>query len=339
MGGRLLVVLGGDEGSRTADPGRYRVAGNSDVFKLLPESFQYEKLKLRWQDMRRNMRPDLSRFDCVLNLVTDPDQHPKTLDAVGKLLRGYRGRVINRPEGVMRTTRDQVAKRLEGIDGLRVPQVVRLRNPKPGAASKAAARAALAFPLIVRHAGTHTGRIIGLADGPEALDTACSGRGEFILIEFADFRSEDGLYRKYRLWSFGDRTIFRHMVVADDWNVHVKDRTRFMIDRPELLEEELRLLDCAEGTFPARVHAVFDAVRVRLGLDFFGMDFGIDPRGDVVLFEANATMSFFPLEPHPRFAYLGRLRQPAEEAFWTMLSCGDRDGNPSHRRATGAVKY
>ena len=319
VGGRLLVVLGGDEGSKVDDPSRYRVAGNSDVFKLIPESFKYERLKLRWQDLRQNMRPDLSRFDRVLNLVTDPDQHPKTLDAVGKLLRGYRGRVINPPEAVMRTTRDQVAKRLEGISGLRVPKVARVRNPKPGAASKAAARAALAFPLIVRHAGTHTGRIIALVDDPEALDKACSGRGEFILIEFADFRSADGLYRKYRLWAFGGRTIFRHMVVTDDWNVHVKDRTRFMIDRPELIEEEMRLLERPEGAFPGTVHAAFDAVRLRLGLDFFGMDFGFDPKGKVVLFEANATMNFFPLEPHPSFAYLAGLREPAQDAFWAML--------------------
>jgi hypothetical protein len=323
VGERLLVVFGGDEGSKIADPSRFRVAGNSDVFKFIPDSFQYDRLKLRWQDLRQNRRPDLSRFDCVLNLVTDPDQHPKTLDAIAKLLRGYRGRVINRPEAVMRTTRDQVAKRLAGIDGLRVPRVIRLRNPKPGAASNAAARAALAFPLIVRHAGTHTGRIIDLVDGPEALDAACIGRGEFILIEFADFRSADGLYRKHRLWAFGSRTIFRHMVVTDDWNVHVKDRIRFMIDRPKLIEEEMRLLERYEGAFPATVHAVFDAVRLRLGLDFFGMDFGIDPQGEVVLFEANATMSFFPLEPHPRFAYLGGLREPAQDAFWSMLFGGD----------------
>lgn len=329
VGPRLLVVLGGDEGSKTTQPGRFRVAGNSDVFKFIPETIQFERLKLRWQDLRQNMRPDLSRFDCVLNLVTDPDQHPKTLDAAGKLLRGYRGRVINRPEAVMRSTREQVAKRLAGIAGLRVPKVVRLRDPKPGAATTAAQRARLDFPLIVRHAGTHTGKIVGLVDGPEALDAACSGRGEFILIEFVDFRSEDGFFRKYRLWSFGQSTIFRHMVITDNWNIHIKDRMHFMIDRTELVEEEVRLLERAEGAFPKNVHDVFHGVRQRLGLDFFGMDFALDGRGDVILFEANATMSFFPLEPHPCFSYLGKILEPARKAFWTLLSPRSGDG-PSH---------
>jgi hypothetical protein len=318
-GPRLLVVLGADEGSKTAEPGRFRVTGNSDVFKLIPETVSYDRLKLRWQDLRRGMRPDLSRFDVVLNLVTDPDQHPKTLDAVEKMLRGYPGRVVNRPDAVLRSTRDLVAKRLDGITGLRVPQVARLLNPRPGAASKAAERAGMRYPLIVRLAGTHTGRIVGVVDHPRALDEACAGRGEFILIEFVDFRSGDGLYRKHRLWSFGGTTIFRHLVIGDDWNVHVKDRTRFMVDRPELIDEELRLLARTEGDFPESVHGVFAAVRQRLGLDYFGMDFGIDATGGMVLFEANATMNFLPLDPHPRFAYLGKLRQPAQDAVLAML--------------------
>lgn len=323
-GPRLLVVLGGDEGSKPAEAGRYRVAGNSDVFKLIPEACKYDRLKLRWQDLRHGLRPDLSRFDVVLNLVSDPDQHPKTLDAVGKLLRGYRGRVINRPEAVLRSTRDTVARRLAGISGLRVPKVLRLRDPKPGAASKAAKRASLVFPLIVRLAGTHTGRIVDLVDGAQALDAACTGRGEFILIEFVDFRSNDGLYRKYRLWSFGGATVFRHLAITDKWNVHVTDANNFMFDRPQLIEEEVRLMAKAEGNLPEAIHAVFGAVHERLGLDFFGMDFAIDGQGQVILFEANATMSYFPLVVHPRFAFREKLRAPAMSAFRALLL---RDGD------------
>jgi hypothetical protein len=92
-----------------------------------------------------------------------------------------------------------------------------------------------------------------------------------------------------------------------------------MINRPGLIEEEQRLLDRPEGAFPGTVHAVFGAVRERLGLDFFGMDFGIDAQGQVVLFEANATMSFFPLVAHPRFAYLEKILPPAQQAFRAML--------------------
>jgi hypothetical protein len=315
----LLIVLGSDGDPHEKKAGGYRVGGNSDVYQLLPDGFPFEQVNLSKQFMRQQGRPDMARYECILNLVTDPDQHPHTLETLRKLLRGHRGRVINRPEAVMRTARDQVAKRLAGIDGLRVPKVIRLRNPKPGAASVAAARAGMSFPLIVRLAGTHTGRIIGVVEGHEQLDAACAGRGDFIIIEFVDFRSDDGLYRKYRQWSFGGRAIFRHLLTTDQWNVHVSERNRFMLDRPDLIEEEIRLLDRPEGAFPDAIHAMFRAVQERIGLDFFGMDFAIGRDGRAILFEANATMSFFPLEPHPRFAYLNRIRPPAEAAFHHML--------------------
>ncbi len=318
-GAPLLVVVGGDGVPQEKKRGGLRIGGNSDVFQLLPETVDFEQINLSKQFMRQHGRPDLTRYDCILNLVTDPDQHPRTLEAFRMLMRGFRGRVINRPEAVLRTTRDQVARRLAGIESLHVPKVVRLRNPRPGAASAAAERAKLAFPVIARVAGTHMGKIIGLVDSAESLESACAGRGEFILTEFADFRSEDGLYRKHRLWSFGDRTIFRHLAISDHWNIHVADADKFMFDRPELVEEEVRLMARPEGDYPDGIHAVFDAVRERIGLDFFGMDFAIDRKGQAILFEANATMSFFPLVVHPRFSFREKFRAPARDAFQNML--------------------
>ena len=318
----LLILIGSDDDAQERAKGGFKVGGNSDVYQLLPESFPFAQVNLSRQFLKGGAMPDPARFDCVLNLVTDPDQHPKTLERAGKLLRGYKGRVINRPDAVLRTTRDQVAKRLRGIPGLRVPGIVRLRNPKPGAASLAADRAGLAFPLIVRHAGTHTGKIVGVVEDAARLEAACTEPGTYFLIEYVDFQSADGLYRKCRFWSFGGQTIFRHMIVTDSWNVHVKDRTRFMLDRDDLIAEEVQRLVRLEGEFPDAVHATFDAVKQRMGLDFFGMDFALTPEGQVLMFEANATMSFFPLVAHPRFDYLGKLREPAQQAFMAMIAPG-----------------
>ena len=315
----LLVIVGSDADPNEKRSGGYSVAGNSDVFQLIPETFAFEQLNLSKQFLRRQGRPDVAGYDCVLNLVTDPDQHPKTLEVLRKLLRGYRGRVINRPESVLRSTRDQVARRLTGIDGLRVPKVLRLRNPKPGAASASAARAGLSFPVILRQAGTHTGDIIGLIEDPGKLDSACAGSGDFVVTEFVDFRSDDGLYRKHRLWSFGGSAILKHVIVSDRWNIHNHDRSRVMVDRPDLMEEEIGRLARPEGVYPDCVHAMFAAVQQRMGLEFFGMDFGIGSSGQAVLFEANATMSFQANASDPRFRYLDDVTDPARQAFWKML--------------------
>jgi glutathione synthase/RimK-type ligase-like ATP-grasp enzyme len=315
----LLIILGCDGEAIERSSGGYHVGGNSDVYRLLPESVPFEQLNLSKQFLKQPGRPDPARFDCVLNLVTDPDQHPRTLERLGKLLRGYRGRIVNRPEAVLRTTRDQVARRLAGIDGLRVPKVLRVRDPRFGAASAAAQRRGLSFPVILRRAGTHTGDILGLVDSAEQLDSACTGPGEFIITEFVDFASGDGLYRKYRLWSFGGRAILKHMFISDRWNVHSADRSRIMPDRPDLIAEEKRTLATPERSLPESIHRMFRQVQDRMGLDFFGMDFGILPSGEAVLFEANATMGFQMEAPDPRFAYLDEVNEPARAAFMAML--------------------
>jgi glutathione synthase/RimK-type ligase-like ATP-grasp enzyme len=319
----LLIVLGSDAGPAATEKGGYRVSGSSDVYKLLPETMPFEQLNLSKQFLRQRGLPDLARYDQVLNLITDPDQHRQSLETLRKLLRGYRGRVLNRPESILRSTRDLVAKRLAGIDGLHVPGAVRLHNARPGAALAAAERAAIAFPAILRRAGTHGGNIVGRIDSLDDLRAGLSEPGDYLLTEFVDFRSADGLYRKYRLWSFGGKAVLRHMLISDNWNVHVRERARFMVDRPQLIDEEVRALGRSEGAFPEAIHAMFRAVRERVGLDFFGMDFGIDGEGRAVLFEANATMSFFPLVAHPRFAYLEQILAPARTAFEAMLA-GDR---------------
>ena len=315
----LLVVIGSDEDARERSRGGYHIGGNSDVHQLIPETLPFDQLNLSKQFLNAPGRPDPARFECVLNLVTDPDQHPRTLERLRKLLRGYRGRVINRPEAVLRSTRDQVARRLAGISGLRVPRIIRLRNPRPGVASAAVARAGLPFPVIARLAGTHTGQIIGLVDNAGQLDAACAGPGEFIITEFVDFAGDDGLYRKYRLWSFGGQAILKHAIISDRWNVHNADRGRVMVHRKDLIDEERRLVERLEGALPEPIHAMFREVQQRIGLDFFGMDFGIDKSGQAVLFECNATMGFLMTPSHPRFSYLDALIAPSRQAFVEML--------------------
>lgn len=316
----LLVVVGGDRGPVVAKDGRRGHVGATDMFRLLGDSVPFDEFHLGKSLRGLPWIPDLTPYGRVLNLITDADQNPKSLDNLRKLLRGYRGTVLNRPEAVGRSTRDQIAKLLAGTPGLRVPRVLRLRNSRLGGAADAVERAGLAFPVILRRAGTHTGNIVGRFDDMAELRSTPPLEGELIATEFVDYHSADGLYRKYRIYWFGQRQIFRHMLISDRWNIHVSERNRFMNHQPALIEEEQRLLARPEGDFPPAAHATFQAIRERLPLDFFGIDFGFDGDGRVILFEANATMSFFPIVTDPRSAYLQCILAPAEEAFRAMVA-------------------
>jgi cytosine/adenosine deaminase-related metal-dependent hydrolase len=46
-----------------------------------------------------------------------------------------------------------------------------------------------------------------------------------------------------------------------------------------------------------------ERIAATLGLDYGGIDFGRDAAGNLLLYEANATMAVFPPPPDERFAY------------------------------------
>ena len=328
----LFIIGGGDDSDRIVPTGsKLAVSGTTDLTKLLLDREPHHRLHVTRNYFRQSRQADLSQYTCLVNLITEPEQNAKVLDNLKKLLRGLPGRVINKPEAVLRSTRDQVARLLTGIPGLIVPKAVRLNGNKAAIAARTLEKAGIVPPIILREVGTHTGRIVGLLDSIEGAVAALETGKEFFATQFVDFAGRDGLYRKYRVYFIGRRVILRHMFVSDRWNVHVSDRARFMDGRPEVIAEERALFESAEP-FAAYVRQVFSAIRDRMPLDFFGMDFGMTPNGDVVLFEANATMSFFPLWPgnNPQFEYLTGCFAPAQVAFRELL------GLPPQPAASGA---
>ena len=314
----LFIIGGGDEADQITRTGsRILVAGSSDLTKLLLDREPHHRLHVTRNYFRQGRQADLTGYRVLVNLITEAEHNDKVLENLKKLLRGVPGRVINKPEAVLRTTRDQVARLLAGVPGLIVPKTLRLNGRKPGVAASAIAKAGLAPPIILRVVGTHSGKIIGLFDSIEEAVTAL-GPGEHVAIQFVDFAGADGLYRKYRVFFIGPRVVLRHMLVSDHWNVHAKDRGRFMAEHPDAVAEERAMLE-SNDPWPPQIRTVLEAIRERMPLDFFGMDFGITPDGKVVLFEANATMSFFPFSPDPQFEYLKHCFAPAQAAFRELL--------------------
>lgn len=316
----LFIIGGGDEANRIVQTGsKIVVAGTTDLTKLLFDREPHHRLHVTRNYFRQSRQADLSGYRVLVNLITEPEQNSKVLENLRKVLRGVPGRIVNRPEAVLKTTRDQVARRLAGIPNLIVPKTARLHGGKAPIAARTLEKTGIVPPIILRQAGTHTGKIVGLFDTiDEAI--AALGPGEHVATQFVDFASIDGLYRKFRVFFIGRHVILRHMIISDRWNVHVKDRVRFMTERPELVAEERALFEGAEP-FAANVREIFHAVRERMLLDFFGMDFGINADGKMVLFEANATMSFFPLTPNldPQFEHLRNCVAPAQAAFRELL--------------------
>lgn len=311
---QIGYLVGSDVHARIAPDGAdIDTKGNTDLFLLRTrDPAGYGRIQITPGYFRQHFRYDLERFDVLLNLVTDADQNPKVLANLVKLLRPWRGRAINRPEAVLRSTREQIAAACAGLPHVVAPRAVRIG---PGGR----APADFPFPAILRLAGTHTGRVIGVVGGGDETAAQLAKGQQHFLTEFRDFRSADGLYRKYRFVFIGGEIVLRHLLVSDGWNVHAADRARFMRPRPALIAEERDAISYGLQAFPHNVRAGLAAIRAAVGLDLFGVDCALSAAGEIILFEANATMNFFPLAPDPAFAYLGTALARAQAAFDALL--------------------
>jgi hypothetical protein len=61
--------------------------------------------------------------------------------------------------------------------------------------------------------------------------------------------------------------------------------------------------------------AALEEIQKTLGLDDGGIDFGLNEKGEVLLFEANATMAVVPPDADKRWDY----RRPAVERIWKAV--------------------
>ena len=57
-----------------------------------------------------------------------------------------------------------------------------------------------------------------------------------------------------------------------------------------------------------------------MGLDYAGIDFGLSPSGEILLFEANATMTVVPPGNDQRWDYRRAAVQRVEDAVRRMLT-------------------
>jgi hypothetical protein len=162
------------------------------------------------------------------------------------------------------------------------------------------------FPLLLRAPGFHMGQHFVRVESPAELAVAVaelpgSGRygAELLAIEYLDARGADGHARKYRVMMVGGRLYPLHLAISPNWKIHYFSAD--MADRPDHRVEETRFLVDMPAVLGAKAMAALERVEAELGLDYGGIDFGLNQQGEILLFEANATMV---------------VEQPAEDERW-----------------------
>ncbi len=251
----------------------------------------------------------------ICNADDGKDVLPLALDLVERLGRP----TVNHPRLIMNTDRESVARRLANIPYCKVPKTIKVAGPVLAQAALNKEFAGFQLPLLARIAGTHGGddfdKIDSWADIPGFISKKPAA--DYYVIEYIDYRSDDGFHRKYRVIFVDGEILPYHLAIHDDWKVH-HFRTD-MANQPWMRREEEQFLSDTGSVFNAAQQEALQAIATATGLDYGGIDCGQGRDGRVIVFEANAAMLVHD-EKSEDFAYKNQYIAKIKDAFGTMLA-------------------
>jgi len=263
----------------------------------------------------------LPPHDLVVNAIGDADVADDALAVAESMMGRTEAPVINHPTAVRATSRCAIAERLAGVANVITPKTVLLSREllESDDAEAMLSDRGFEFPMLLRSPGFHGGEHFVKVETGAQLGTALADLpGERLLvIQYLDARRGDGKTRKYRVMMVDGRIYPLHIAVSWNWKIHYFSAE--MADHAGHRAEDAAFLDDMVGVLGLRAMAALEKIQVTLGLDYGGIDFGLNEDGEVLVFEANATMAVVVPNKGEQWEYR---RGPVEmiyKAVWMML--------------------
>jgi hypothetical protein len=267
---------------------------------------------------------ELPDHDAVIVAVGESAANRPLLQALAEPLAQWHKPVVNRPEHVLKTSRDGLSAALRNADGIVVPDIARVDRAAlaaiaSGSADPAAVLPGVDYPILVRPVDSHAGN--GLAkidrDGDMAEYLSGSQDTEFYVSRFVEYRSADGRYRKYRVVLVQGRPYLGHLGISPRWMVHYLNAD--MAQNAENRAEEARQMQDFDSGFGGRHAAAFAEIHRRVGLDYFVMDCAETADGRLLVFEGDTCGVIHAMDPEDLYPYKPAHMRRIFSAFQDML--------------------
>ncbi len=263
----------------------------------------------------------LPEHDVVFIAIGDVESDSVALEVAKRIVAKTNAPVINRPENVAHTGRIEQSQRLGLLEGVRTSHIVPVARERlcRSDAAMFVRDLGFEFPMLLRSPGFHNGFFFEPVDRADQLTSVASQLPgeEALLISFEDTRSVDGMLRKYRMMCIDGVLYPIHLAVSQNWKVHYA--SSLMRDSSEFRGEEAQYLSEPASVIGSRAMQALASIAGSMQLDYGGIDFGIDPSGDVVVFEANGAMGIFMPDDDPRWDYRRGAFSAALEAAKSMI--------------------
>jgi glutathione synthase/RimK-type ligase-like ATP-grasp enzyme len=288
---------------------RSAVDGNIPLTAVLDDRI-FQWITLFVESFDEGMR--LPPHAVVFNAVGNADLRTRALDKADAVLHATVAPVINPPAGVRDTGRVRIADRLRDVPGIVTPRMLVCRR------DALAGDPGLGWPILVRSLGFHTGEHFVKVEDPANLPAALATLpgDELLVIEYLDTRGDDGVFRKYRILTIDGRLYPLHLAAASEWKVHY-----FTADRGrEFAGQEREFLENPQAALGSDAVAALQRAARVLAFDYGGIDFALDRRNRVVVFEANPTMAIVAPSAQPDQAYRRDAADRAIHATRSMIA-------------------
>jgi len=194
------------------------------------------------------------------------------------------GPILNHPGKSMRRVKLLATLVREGINDFRAHRLSDLRSEPR-------------YPVFLRLASSHDGVETDLIHDRAGLEEAVLKLAiegvpetELLVVEYLDFRGEDGLVRKYSVMRVGDRYLPRHMLTSDHWVIKVPGPKSEAVRA-----EELAYLDAPPHM--DQIERVFELANIEYGR----IDYGVRD-GRIQVFEINTHPVLFLPRKHYKAA-------------------------------------
>ena len=292
--------------------------GNVPIDTLIPQQVN-TLIKWNVECATDAQEETLPQYDVIFNAIGNADLITPSLERMTGFMSRRQRLVLNPPERILPTRRDRMPQLLAGIPNVVAPPVARLSREEvvsPNLVARLALEG-ITYPIIMRPISGQGGLGVVLVETPEQLaSTTFADADVFYFISYRDYKNADGFYRKYRT-IFVDRQLYPyHLAISPRWLVHYFSAE--MLAVPWKHDEERRFLEDPVAALGPTVITAVESICQRMDMDYAGIDYSVLPDGQVLVFEANATMSAV-LPDANEFPYKQKHVQAIFDAFENML--------------------
>jgi glutathione synthase/RimK-type ligase-like ATP-grasp enzyme len=270
--------------------------------------------------------PDsLPEHDVMIVAIGQSGQGRATLKWLEKLVPVWPRPVLNLPDRIARLSRDVASCLLHSVPGVVIPKTIRvarasLERIACGESILSSILDKLEFPIIIRPVVAHAGIGLVKANDVSAISDylGMTPGDHFYVARFVDYRSEDGLYRKYRVVLIDGRPYAGHMAISTHWMVHYLNGG-MDLSAAKRCEEE-RFISAFDQEFAPRHQEALQCTAKRMGLDYLVMDCAETQDGKLFIFEVDSSAVVHAMDPVDLFPYKKPQLRKVAAAFRAMLA-------------------